>query len=211
MDNSALRTLWEVRHSELYPEKNSFQNSLAGSGFYSDDFQGLFTSLLGKLAASDQQLPHNSSTRDASTLFSPLAVNLLDQLLALYFTEGNDWSQAIPEGMPANGPVSQGSHPGHVAIDLAIPVETPVTSTMSGKVVYAGWNDQGYGNLVIVENGPYRTYYAHLSSIPVKLGQTVPQGMVIGLSGNTGNSTGPHLHYEVRLNGKRIDPTPFMA
>jgi len=82
-----------------------------------------------------------------------------------------------------------------------------VKSTMAGKVVYAGWNDEGYGNLVIVENGPYRTYYAHLSSIPVQVGDQVSAGSTIGLSGNTGNSTGPHLHYEIRYNMQCIDPT----
>jgi murein DD-endopeptidase MepM/ murein hydrolase activator NlpD len=61
--------------------------------------------------------------------------------------------------------------------------------------------------LVIVENGAYRTYYAHLSSIPVSVGDTVKAGTTIGLSGNTGNSTGPHLHYEIRKNLVAIDPT----
>ncbi|GAP07931.1 membrane proteins related to metalloendopeptidases [Anaerolinea thermolimosa] len=66
---------------------------------------------------------------------------------------------------------------------------------------------QGYGNLVIVENGPYRTYYAHLSEIPVRMGEHVSRGDVVGLSGNTGNSTGPHLHYEIRYEMKPLDPT----
>jgi murein DD-endopeptidase MepM/ murein hydrolase activator NlpD len=78
---------------------------------------------------------------------------------------------------------------------------------MDGKVVSAGWNNQGYGNLVVVENGPYKTYYAHLSEIPVQVGQTVKAGEVVGLTGNTGHSTGPHIHYEVRYNDKVIDPT----
>jgi murein DD-endopeptidase MepM/ murein hydrolase activator NlpD len=73
--------------------------------------------------------------------------------------------------------------------------------------VYAGWNTQGYGNLVIVENGAYKTYYAHLSSIPVDVGDSVNAGSTIGISGNTGNSTGPHLHYEIRKNGTAINPT----
>jgi murein DD-endopeptidase MepM/ murein hydrolase activator NlpD len=73
--------------------------------------------------------------------------------------------------------------------------------------VHAGWNNQGYGNLVIVENASYRTYYAHLSSIPVSVGDLVTAGTSIGLSGNTGNSTGPHLHYEIRKNNLPTDPT----
>ncbi len=120
-----------------------------------------------------------------------------------------DASQAVPSGLPVHGRISQGSHQGHIAIDYAIPEGTPIETTMAGKVVYAGWNTQGYGNLVIVENGPYKTYYAHLSQIPVSVGQSVAKGSVIGLSGNTGNSTGPHLHYEVRLNGVQVDPSSY--
>ncbi len=80
---------------------------------------------------------------------------------------------------------------------------------MDGTITYAGWNDEGYGNLVVVENGPYKVYYGHLSQIPVEVGQTVSAGDVIGISGNTGNSTGPHLHYEVRINDERVDPASF--
>ena len=120
-------------------------------------------------------------------------------------------STSIPSGRPVNGVVTQIFHPGHTGIDLAVPTGTNVKATMSGKVIYAGWNDQGYGNLVIVENGPYRTYFAHLSQVPVKLGQEVTAGSVVGISGSTGNSTGPHVHYEVRYNLKPVDPAPFMS
>lgn len=117
-------------------------------------------------------------------------------------------SQSVPQGMPVAGAyVTQGSHTGHVALDFGMAVGTPVKTTMAGKVVYAGWNNEGYGNLVIVENGPYRTYYAHLSEIPVTVGQTVTRGSVIGLSGNTGNSTGPHLHYEIRKDMVQVNPS----
>jgi murein DD-endopeptidase MepM/ murein hydrolase activator NlpD len=98
-------------------------------------------------------------------------------------------------------------HKGHNGLDFGIVVGTPVKTTMDGKVVHAGWNNQGYGNLVIVQNGDYKTYYAHLSSIPVSVGDSVTAGTTIGLSGNTGNSTGPHLHYEIRKNNVAIDPT----
>ena len=103
--------------------------------------------------------------------------------------------------------LTQGYHPGHYGLDFGVPVGTPVKTTMDGKVVYAGWNDQGYGNLVIVENGPWRTYYGHLSSVPVKVGQDVGAGSVIGISGSTGHSTGPHVHYEIRKDLAPIDPT----
>jgi murein DD-endopeptidase MepM/ murein hydrolase activator NlpD len=114
--------------------------------------------------------------------------------------------QAVPQGWPVAGRISQGARAGHQAVDIAVPVGTPVRATLDGRVVHAGWNTEGYGNLVIVENGAYRTYYAHLDSIPVTIGQTVKAGEVVGLSGNTGNSTGPHLHYEVRYNGQALAP-----
>ena len=113
---------------------------------------------------------------------------------------------ALPNGLPVAGPISQHYHAGHGAVDIAVPVGTPVKATGSGKVLYAGWNTEGYGNLVILENGPYRTYYAHLDRLLVKPGEGVEAGAIVGLSGNTGNSTGPHLHYEVRLNGARVMP-----
>lgn len=112
-----------------------------------------------------------------------------------------------PSGRPVGGVLTQDFHPGHNGLDFGVVVGTPVKATMDGKVTYAGWNDQGYGNLVIVENGAYKTYYAHLSSIPVSVGDGVAAGSTLGLSGNTGNSTGPHLHYEIRKNNVPIDPT----
>jgi murein DD-endopeptidase MepM/ murein hydrolase activator NlpD len=120
-------------------------------------------------------------------------------------TQGD--SQPIPSGRPVGGVLTQEYHTGHNGLDFGVPVGTPVAATMDGKVIYAGWNNQGYGNLVIVENGGYKTYYAHLSSIPIAVGDSVTAGATIGLSGNTGNSTGPHLHYEIRKDNFAIDPT----
>ena len=116
-------------------------------------------------------------------------------------------SKPEPSGLPVQGRITQHPHERHMAFDIGIPVGTPIKTTMDGTVVHAGWNDQGYGNLVIIENGAYRTYYAHLSSTPVSVGDEVAAGMVVGLSGNTGNSTGPHLHYEIRRNKVKINPT----
>jgi murein DD-endopeptidase MepM/ murein hydrolase activator NlpD len=107
---------------------------------------------------------------------------------------------------PVAGRITQDFHPGHTGTDIAVPIGTPIPTTLAGKVVFAGWNTQGYGNLVIVENGPYRTYYAHLSQIGVKVGDQAAAGTQIGLSGSTGHSTGPHLHYEVRVNGTPVPP-----
>lgn len=135
---------------------------------------------------------------------SPAAASLVD---AASSGEAPRGDPGVPSGRPVGGVLTQRYHAHHYGLDFGIPVGTAVKSTMDGKVVYAGWNNQGYGNLVIVENGPYRTYYAHLSEIPVRMGDRVSRGDVIGLSGNTGNSTGPHLHYEIRYEMKPIDPT----
>ena len=94
----------------------------------------------------------------------------------------------------------------HTGIDIPVDSGTPVHTTIAGTVVYAGPNSDGYGNLVVVQNGKVQTFYAHNSSIDVTVGQFVQQGQVVAESGSSGNSTGPHVHYEVRVNGKPVDP-----
>lgn len=186
---------------------------------------GEFQNLLAALMLSGGGL---GSSPAAGDLLPPLLLMLLEQLISRQTEQsssiGNPGTNVlnagaifspittgepspVPWGRPVGGRLTQAYHTHHNGLDFGVPVGTPVRSTMDGRVVYAGWNDQGYGNLVIVENGPYRTYYAHLSSIPVSVGQQVAAGTIIGLSGNTGNSTGPHLHYEIRINHKAVDPT----
>ncbi len=160
--------------------------------------------LLEKLV--EQQLQPDSSDISTADDTQQVSAEAVTQNTSVFT---NQASKPEPSGRPvAGGVLTQEFHPGHTGIDIAVPTGTEVKSTMDGKVIYAGWNNQGYGNLVIVENGAYRTYYAHLSSIPVSVGDKVKAGTTIGLSGSTGNSTGPHLHYEIRKNGIAIDPAP---
>ena len=94
----------------------------------------------------------------------------------------------------------------HTGIDLANRVGTKVLAAREGKVVSVG-NRSGYGNIVIISHSfGYRTVYAHLSSASVKRGQRIMRGQTIGYIGNTGRSTGPHLHFEVWLKNRLIDP-----
>ena len=86
-----------------------------------------------------------------------------------------------------------------------------VFSASRGKVIFAGWDNTGYGNLVKIQDGEYTHYYAHLERILVGPGQNVDFTTQIGIYGATGNVTGPHLHYEVRKNGVVIDPTTLMG
>ena len=94
----------------------------------------------------------------------------------------------------------------HAGVDLAAPQGTQVSSTLDGRVSVAGWSGS-YGLLVVVEHpGGMQTRYAHLSSVSVSPGQTVRRGELLGRVGSTGRSTGPHLHYELRQNGRPVDP-----
>jgi LysM repeat protein len=112
---------------------------------------------------------------------------------------------------PVEGPISQGSRSGHRAIDIAVPIGTPVKAADRGKIVYAGWNPTGYGFRVVIDHGiDYLTLYAHLRDIYVEPGQIVGKGQVIGVSGSNGNITGPHLHFEIRDYGALVNPLTLL-
>ncbi len=101
---------------------------------------------------------------------------------------------------------------GHYAVDFAGQMGNAIYATDAGTVVYAGWNTWGYGNLIVIDHGNgWESRYAHLSQINVVCGQNVGQGEVIGLMGSTGNSTGPHLHFELtnEVYG-RVNPLDFL-
>ncbi|GIL12895.1 MAG: hypothetical protein BroJett038_16150 [Chloroflexota bacterium] len=114
-----------------------------------------------------------------------------------------------PAGRPVDGPLTQYFNSRHAGIDMAASIGTPVITTHSGVITWAGWNTFGYGNLVIVQNGAYITYYAHLNAPNVSVGDFVYRGAIIGWSGSTGNSSGPHVHYETRINDVPVDPLTF--
>ena len=98
----------------------------------------------------------------------------------------------------------------HTGIDLAAPSGTPIKAAAGGEVVFAGWWG-GYGNVVIIDHGGgISTLYGHCSAIYVRKGQSVSQGEVIAAVGSTGLATGPHLHFEVRKNGKPVDPLGYL-
>lgn len=115
---------------------------------------------------------------------------------------------------PVNGPVTSTFGPRwgrmHEGIDIGVGSGTSVVAAATGTVIVAGWSG-GYGNLVVIDhhNG-IATAYGHNSSVTVSVGQTVTQGQLIAYSGNTGHSTGPHVHFEVRLNGSPVDPLGYL-
>ena len=98
----------------------------------------------------------------------------------------------------------------HEGIDLGAAYGTPIVAAAAGTVIYAGWLG-GYGNLTVIDHGGgLSTAYGHQSSIGVSVGQQVAQGEIIGNVGSTGHSTGPHLHFEVRVNGQAVDPLGYL-
>lgn len=98
----------------------------------------------------------------------------------------------------------------HYGLDFAAPIGTTIVAPADGVVEFAGYNRGGFGNLVILShNYGFKTYFAHMSKIDVAVGDFVYKGEILGKSGNTGRSSGPHLHYEIHHLGKRVNPEDF--
>ena len=115
---------------------------------------------------------------------------------------------------PVNGSISSGFGMRwgrlHAGVDIPAPIGTPIRAADSGRVAIAGWTG-GYGNYTCIQHsGSFSTCYGHQSSIGVSVGQSVSQGQVIGAVGSTGHSTGPHLHFETRVNGTPVDPLGYL-
>jgi len=100
----------------------------------------------------------------------------------------------------------------HAGIDIANSVGTPIRAAKSGTVIVSGYNEGGYGNWIIIDHGGgFSTLYGHMSRLRASEGQSVKQGDRIGDMGNTGNSTGPHLHFETRVSGNPRNPTAYLS
>jgi murein DD-endopeptidase MepM/ murein hydrolase activator NlpD len=124
---------------------------------------------------------------------------------------------ALRSRWPVRGPITSDFGPrrgvarGHHGIDIAAEPGTPCRIAAGGTVVFAGWQN-GYGKTIIVDHGDrIHTLYGHLSSIGVSRGQRVEPGAVLGATGTTGQVSGPHLHYEILVNGRPVDPGPYLA
>ncbi|AFY72816.1 metalloendopeptidase-like membrane protein [Synechococcus sp. PCC 7502] len=164
------------------------------------------------------QLLENLESGLESVVSTASLVPELPALVAkVYLPDTSDYGLSSNFVWPAQGMLSSrfGWRWGrlHQGIDIAAPVGTPIWAAAGGVVDYAGWNNGGYGNMIDIRhsNGSI-TRYAHLSAIYVRQGQPVNQSQVIAAMGSTGFSTGPHLHFEIRPNGRSaIDPMAFLA
>lgn len=115
---------------------------------------------------------------------------------------GAAWSNPLRVGTWVRG-----FYAGHTGIDIAAPTGTPIYAANSGPVLFSGFSNWGYGNAVVLAHGAFSTLYGHMSNRNVSCGQFVTVGQVVGFVGSTGNSSGPHLHFEVRFNDQPTDPS----
>ncbi len=138
-----------------------------------------------------------------------------------YVIEQKDLYRATPVGWPAKGRISSSygyrEHPKsgrrqlHTGLDISIPPGTAVKATADGVVSFSGWTVNS-GNVVVIEHGHgFSTAYAHNSKNLVQVGQPVMRGDAIAVSGSTGRSTGPHVHYEIWKDGRHVNPSKFLA
>lgn len=137
-----------------------------------------------------------------------------------YLSQQRDIYVATPKGWPIEGQITSpfglrehpmsGNSEFHSGVDIAAEPGRPVRATGEGIISFSGWSGAN-GNLVVIEHGAgFSTLYAHNKMVAVRAGQKVKRGEIIGYVGSTGNSTGPHVHYEVWLNGRAVNPDTYL-
>lgn len=167
----------------------------------------VFVSRVASLAGIDQDLmvekkepPNQPLSEHDSEIVYPIGPQKADVQLT-----------DAPIGLPLGGWVSRGFSARHTGIDIAVKEGTEVKATADGIVKFVGW-DETFGNLIILEHkGGFESYYGHNQKILVRSNQIIKSGEMISLSGNTGKSTAPHLHYEIKKDGKSVNPLGFIV
>jgi len=166
---------------------------------------------LAAVKDAENRFVHEADSLEASSAAIEAQINAADA-----GTAGGPVDSPSAAGLiwPVAGPITSpfGMRWGklHPGIDIGAAMGTPIHAAASGSVVYAGWMT-GYGNLTVIDHGGgIATAYAHQSKLEVSVGDQVTQGQEIGLIGSTGFSTGPHLHFEVRVNGVPVDPMGYL-
>ena len=215
--------------SGLEREKTKFKRFTAKTR----EIQGKVARLQSRIEQVGGEAQRASSTgQAANTSGGPdqLLASLFDQLsntdrrakVAVAALEAQaDQEARIPSGWPVRGAITStfgfrigprtGKLERHTGWDIAIDSGTAAAATGAGKVIAAGWSSAGYGLHVLIDHGNgLSTLYGHLEKLEVAEGDEIALGQTVGLVGSTGNSTGPHLHYEVRLNDTAVDPGPFL-
>ena len=124
---------------------------------------------------------------------------------------GSDWERRVTSEFGNRIDPITGKRKGHTGMDLAVPTGTPIRAALPGTVTVSKYNAGGYGYYVMIDHGNgLVTLYGHCSQLLARVGQNMQAGDIIALSGSTGRSTGPHLHFEVRVNGERTNPRTYL-
>lgn len=174
--------------------KNVLDNKIVSS-------TNVVTDTLSLLMQSEDFL---SSDKDIVYAFAnPVTLNTTIPIPAIIGTGQLSW--------PIIGRISQNFWIGHRAVDIAMDTGTEVHAADGGVVIYSGWKVGGYGYLIVIDHGNgFLTMYEHNSQLLVNVNDNVEKDQVISLSGSTGRSSGPHLHFEVRLNGIPVNPFLYL-
>jgi murein DD-endopeptidase MepM/ murein hydrolase activator NlpD len=185
------------------------------------DFRKLF-SLKSKSAVLDSSDPGDTGSLDTEVLRKQIEAAMQSvSEIRRYIVEQKDILLATPVGWPVAGtltsPYGYRNHPVHeerkfhTGVDISVPSGSEVKATANGIVSFAGWTENS-GIVVVAEHGHgFSTAYAHNRKSLVRVGQRIARGDVIAMSGSTGVSTGPHVHYEIWRNGRPADPVGFLA
>jgi hypothetical protein len=202
--------LVERAHSLATARYNATVQQLRGIGFDPSTVVSAYSGMGGPeepIAA-----PANADPRFSELFASWRRMEQLEQaVIAIPSARPLDRSVNFTSGFGVRSDPFRGRAAMHGGIDLAGPVGTPIYATADGIVGRSEWNSGGYGNLVEVNHGQgIQTRYGHMSRRLVEAGARVRRGQLIGLMGSTGRSTGSHLHYEVRIDGRAVNPIPFM-
>jgi murein DD-endopeptidase MepM/ murein hydrolase activator NlpD len=205
-------------YSSQFTELQGTINSLKKAEF---DFKRIFS--LG----SKEKILENLDTSDTGSIDMEQVKKEIQKTMESvanikdYLSEQRDIYMATPRGWPVSGYISspfgyrihpqKGTREMHTGLDIAAEPGSPVKVTADGIVSFAGWSG-GSGNLVVIEHGfGYSTCYAHNKKILVQVGEKVNRGEIISYVGSTGNSTGPHSHYEVWIDGKPVNPKTYLG
>lgn len=213
--------LLRERYDNLQKKVNQTNQQLASLQLLADEVTTAY-GVRRKLSGSPdliEEAPLVPTVSDTLEEYSYLRTTNLARRQRNIFTDAS--VNVLPSLWPVNGRLGDGfgvrldpfSGEGamHTGIDITAPLGTPVKATADGLVISASWN-YGYGRCVVIDHGNnYRTLYGHLSRIDVIEGQEVRQGTVLGAVGNTGRSTGYHLHYEVQIGSTPVNPYRFLA
>ena len=213
LDHSGLVTVVSVADSSYEKNIPFGTETEADSNMYLGETVTLSEGSEGRAEVLRRTVYKNGIAEDVSIISEDVSVQPVARIIKV----GTKQKDVLKTGvfMPLSGRLSSPFGPRwgrmHEGIDIAVPEGTPVKAAECGKVSFVSENAGGYGKLVRIDHGyGVQTAYGHLSKITAAEGDTVAAGAEIALSGNTGNSTGPHLHFEIIKDGEQIDPAPYI-